>query len=231
MIRSITGILVELETPPKIGRSSANTVALIEPEGSATGYEVLLPAFLGPSLEDKIGQSVRLRTLHYLESQGQGSSFIPRLVGFCDDRERRFFELFTTVKGLGNRRALRALTIEPAAIAALIVDRNAKGLIALPEVGKRLAETIIAELNGKVDAFLDLGATDAMTSFKRAPAHHGPASNLPPVAADAVEALVTLGEPRAEAVRRIEIILGREASSPSGTEATVESLLQQALGG
>lgn len=231
MIRSIAGILVELDIPPTTGRSAANTAALIEPEGSATGYEVLLPAFLGPSLEEQIGQSVRLRTLHYLESQGQGSSFIPRLIGFCDDRERRFFELFTTVKGLGNRRALRALTLEPSQIAAMIVDHNAKGLIALPEVGKRLAETIIAELDGKVDAFLDLGVTDAMTSFKRVPAPQGSASNLPQVAADAVEALVTLGQTRAEAHRRIELILGREAGNASGADATVESLLQQALGG
>ncbi len=224
MIRSISGILVELDLPLGGGRSAANTAALIEPEGSATGYEVLLPAFLGPSLEPKIGQSVRLRTLHYLESQGQGTSFIPRLIGFTHDHQRRFFEAFTTVKGLGYRRALRALAIEPADIAELIVTKNAKGLIALPEVGKRLAETIIAELTGKVDGFLDLSATDGIGRIEPRPQRQ--ASRLSPVAADAVEALISLGETRSEAERRIEIILGRDNAGDS-----VEALLQQALGG
>ncbi len=228
MIRSISGILVELDLPLGSGRSAANTAALIEPAGSATGYEVLLPAFLGPSLEPKIGHSVRLRTLHYLESQGQGTSFIPRLIGFTHDHQRRFFEAFTTVKGLGYRRALRALAIEPADIAELIVTKNAKGLIALPEVGKRLAETIIAELTGKVDGFLDLGATDGIGRVEPRPPYTAkrPGSNLPPVAADAVEALISLGETRSEAERRIEIILGRDNAGDS-----VEALLQQALGG
>ncbi len=229
MIRSLAGILVELDLPPAGGKAAANTVGLIEPEGSATGYEVLLPAFLGPMLEGQIGQPVRFRTLHYLEAQGQGTSFIPRLIGFTDDPQRRFFEAFTTVKGLGYRRALRALAIEPAAIAELIVAKDAKGLTQLPEIGKRLAETVIAELTGKVEGFLDVNAlTDPAIGVGRIePLPGGRSTTLPPAAADAVEALITLGQTRSEAQRRVEVLL----ASDSVSDHTTESLLTRALGG
>ncbi len=59
---------------------------------------------------------ITLTTFQYLESQGQGSSVIPRLVGFQSTAEREFFELFTTVKGIGNRRALRAMAEDPGVI-------------------------------------------------------------------------------------------------------------------
>lgn len=227
MIRSIAGLLVELDIPTRAGGSpSGSGQALIEPEGTSTGYEVLLPGFLALRLEGQIGQVVRLRTLHYLESHGQGTSFIPRLIGFADDRERRFFEVFTTVKGLGYRRALRAMAEEPALIAQMIVSKDTRGLIRLPEVGKRLAETIIAELTGKVDIFLDLHASDGIGPIEAKPARSH--SNLPPIALDAVEALVALGESRNDAERRVEIVLSRQ----NGEELnTVEAVLQRALGG
>src|SRR5712671_6350629 len=90
----------------------------------------------------------------YLEGQGQGTSFVPRVLGFATPREREFFELFTTVKGLGNKRALRALAREPVEIAGAIAEKNTRALQELPEIGKRLAETVIAELTGKVEKFV-----------------------------------------------------------------------------
>ncbi len=117
--------------------SSAATIA------SASGdlaYEVLLPAYLtefllAPERPSPIGARLTLHTLHYLDSLNQGSSFIPRLVGFGSPRERDFFELLTTVKGLGNRRALRALAIEPGMVARAIVERDNRVLQRLPEIG------------------------------------------------------------------------------------------------
>jgi holliday junction DNA helicase RuvA len=227
MIRSIAGRLVEIDVPLlRGGTATGSGTALIEPEGSSTGYELLLPGFLAIRMEQQVGQIVRLRTLHYLESHGQGTSFIPRLIGFSNDAERRFFEVFTTVKGLGYRRALRALAEEPPLIAEMIVTKDARALTRLPEVGKRLAETIIAELTGKVDAFLDLGATDGLGSFEPKPVRT--TSKLPPIASDAVEALVALGESRSEAERRVETVLARQNGEPL---TTVEAVLQRALGG
>ena len=45
-------------------------------------YEVLVPACDAGDLLVRQGREVSFFTLHYLESQGQGSHFVPRLIGF-----------------------------------------------------------------------------------------------------------------------------------------------------
>jgi Holliday junction DNA helicase RuvA len=157
-------------------------------------YEVLVPAFLAERLKGQVGSKVTFTTFQYLESQGQGSSFIPRLVGFQSAIERDFFELFTTVKGIGNRRALRAMAEDPAVIARAIMAKDAKSLTKLPEIGKRMAETIIAELSGKVDTFLSTAEIKQLDA-----AADGRAATEDPISEEAILALVALGETRADA--------------------------------
>lgn len=120
-------------------------------------YEVLIPSADEERLRGQVGETVELHTLHYLEGQGQGSSFWPRLVGFRSPLEREFFELFTTVKGIGNRKALRALQMPFGMVAELIVRRDVSMLTTLPEIGRKTAETIVVELKGKVERFTVLG--------------------------------------------------------------------------
>ena len=62
--------------------------------------------------------------LHYLEGQANGAVFRPRLVGFTSDRDRRFFELLTSVKGIGYRKALRALAMPIATIARAVAEKD-----------------------------------------------------------------------------------------------------------
>lgn len=200
MITRITGKLEAIEGTSAVVAPPAQDVS------GAVGlaYEVLLPAYLAETMRARVGHVITLITLQYFEGQGQGSSFIPRLIGFVSSQDRDFFELFTTVKGIGNRKALRALAVEPARIARAIVSRDAKSLTALPEVGKRLAETIIAELTGKVEAFLTPGeaaAFDRAVEIKT--------SSLPAHAIEALEALVALGETRPEAERLVSRALDR----------------------
>jgi len=120
-------------------------------------YEVLVPAADEERLRGQIGATIEFHTLHYLESQGQGTSFRPRLVGFRSPLERDFFELFTTVKGIGNRKALRALQMPFGMIAEIIARRDVAMLTTLPEIGRKTAETIVVELKGRVDRFTVLG--------------------------------------------------------------------------
>jgi Holliday junction DNA helicase RuvA len=180
--------------------------AIVHTPGAPWALEVLLPGYLARDLAQRTGQDVTLHTLFYLEGQGQGSSFIPRLIGFTTPDERAFFELFTTVKGIGNRKALRALAEPPARVAAAIAARDAKALVALPEIGKRLAETVIAELHGKVDAYL-LG--DLPDPDRPAPRPTMEGKLRPPAVADAIDALCALGETRADAERKVDLALGR----------------------
>lgn len=185
MIRRISGTLERVE----------GSAALVQVEGSPIVYEVLLPAHLAERLADLHGpRPVIFHTMQLLEGLGQGTSFVPRLLGFASESDRRFFELFTTVKGVGNRKALRAMAQDPAWIATAIARKDAKSLQELPEIGKRLAETIVAELHGKVDRFL-IDDLDDLATIE--------INSLPPAAEEAVSALVALGQPRADAERMV----------------------------
>src|SRR5262245_42165421 len=118
--------------------------------------EVLVPAADAQRIAASIGASAQFHTLLYLESQNQGMSFTPRLIGFASPQQREFFQLFTTVKSIGYRKALRALQLPFADVAAAIAAKDRDLLVSLPEIGKRTADTIIAELSGKVDQFVEL---------------------------------------------------------------------------
>ncbi|MCH2139721.1 MAG: helix-hairpin-helix domain-containing protein [Phycisphaerales bacterium] len=146
--------------------------------------DVLVPGSDVEQLQASVGDVVTFHTLLVLESIGQGTSMVPRLIGFASPQDRAFFELFTTVKNIGHRKALRALQAPAVEIASAIGRRDTVFLVSLPEIGKRTAETIIAELSGKVDDWLASGAGSV-------------AADLPPAgsaASDAVAMLVSLGE-------------------------------------
>lgn len=210
MICRLTGILVGVE----------GQTAQVEAGGGVT-YEVLLPAYWVPALSSKIGQTVTLVTLQYLESEGQGASYLPRLIGFPTDQDRRFFGVFTTVKGIGNRKALRAMAVEPAAIARAVASKDAKELQKLPEIGKRLAETMIAELHGKVDGYLTPGEVRALeASAEIKPMGQGKAAD------EAVAALVALGETPQNAERKVQTAVGR-----LGHESTADEIVAAVFGG
>jgi holliday junction DNA helicase RuvA len=119
-------------------------------------YELFVPGADQQRLATMIGERISFHTLHYLEGRDQGAAYMPRLIGFSSPADRSFFELFTTVKGIGNRKALRALQMPFGTIAAAIAEKDIDLLKSLPEIGKRTAETIVAELHGKVDRFVEL---------------------------------------------------------------------------
>jgi holliday junction DNA helicase RuvA len=213
MITRISGLLEGLD----------ELAAVVVPGGASGGiaYQVLVPAYLAPKLRSQVGQTVTLHTLHYLDSPNQGATFAPKLIGFAAVRDREFFELFTTVKGIGNRKALRAMAVEPSAIAGLIVSKDAKSLTKLPEIGKRLAETVIAELTGKIEAFLPAGEIEHLDRS---------ASNALPrgdsVVEEAVDALVALGEQRGEAERLVGRALERARVKPTSSTELVQLVYQ-----
>ncbi|MBM4109230.1 MAG: hypothetical protein FJ255_10550 [Phycisphaerae bacterium] len=168
--------------------------------------QVLLPAYLGPRLIARLGEPVTLHTLEYLDSPNQGASFVPRLVGFAHPAEREFFEVFTTVKGIGTRKALRALAVEPGEIARAIQSRDVRALQELPEIGKRLAETIVAELHGKVDRFALPGPEVRVDLKPVRPPRDG-------FEEEAVAALIALGEAKSDAERMVSAVSPRSGAS------------------
>ncbi|NJL32391.1 MAG: hypothetical protein HC898_12685 [Phycisphaerales bacterium] len=200
MIAKLTGVLDDIR----------QASLLVRVEGGLT-YEVLAPAYTAGRLGASIGQTITLHTLYYLQSENQGSSFIPRLAGFLTADDKAFFQLLTTVKGIGNRKALRAMAIATSQIAAAIADRDAALLQSLPDVGRRTADTIIAELSGKVDAFLHSAAgslpgavVDTAASGSTAGETSGADQGGRSLARESVEVLVQLGENRLQALRWVE---------------------------
>jgi Holliday junction DNA helicase RuvA len=178
--------------------------------------ELLCPAFFALRLQGTTGNDITLFTMLYLEGQGQGSSYEPRLLGFGSSQERAFFETLTSVSGIGNRKALRAMAHEPGVIARAIIDKDAKFLSTLPEIGKRMAERLITELDGKVEAFAAGAPVGTASLSQRSKIEIKSAvAGLGPAAEDAVTALMTLGQQRGEAEQAVALALQR-AEKPIG---------------
>lgn len=207
MIARIEGVLETIE----------GSTVLIRPGGGMV-YEVMVSSYAGARLGGSIGQTVTLHTLHYLESHNQGASFLPRLAGFLTRTDREFFELFTSVKGIGNRRALRCMTLASEQIAAAIVDRDLALLQSLPEIGRRLAETVVATLHGKVDRFATPDTASATHNKPARPGEAAAVSSSRTLTRDALDVLVQLGENRAQALVWIDQIL-RDSSDDPPTDA------------
>ena len=184
-------------------------------EQGALDYELLLPAFVEARLGASSGKNVSLFTFHFLESQGQGMSMIPRLAGFLTQEDLRFYLLFTTVKGIGFKRALRAMALETPQIAGAIADRDEKLLQSLPEVGKRTAETIIVTLRGKVDAFISAAAYGKSGAVAGGIASAGAKPQAGgSLAREALEALLALGENRLQAIQWIDTAMSDPDDRP-----------------
>ena len=216
MISRIEGILEDV----------VDGVAEVRVDDACT-YELLVPACDAGELLMQQGKRVSFFTLHYLESQGQGSHFVPRLIGFSSREQRAFFELLTTVKGIGNRKALRAMQVKHARMAEAIASGDAKFLSTLPEIGKRTAESTIVELKGKLDPFIkDPSAT--RRALEKSAAAAATAAALPSgPAADAEEILVTaLGEQRAQARSAIERVLAAAGGEALETNEIVTRALR-----
>jgi Holliday junction DNA helicase RuvA len=117
-------------------------------------YDIMLPSALAQSLGSNMtpGTEVTFHILDYIEAAQIGNQY-PRLVGFADPIDKEFFAMFTSVPGLGIKKALKSLVLPISEIARAIETDNAAVLQKLPGIGPRLAEKIIAELKGKTARF------------------------------------------------------------------------------
>src|SRR3954471_13487443 len=184
MIASLTGTLKQVEE---------DRILL---EAGPILYELLVPASDVNRLKDDVGLEMTFHTIFYLQGDAAGGSIEPRLIGFLRREDKKFFEKFITVKGIGPRKALKALALPTGDIAQAIESKDAKFLCALPEIGKRTAEQIVAELSGKVKDFASpivegggsMSAAGGIGGMRRTP-----------VEEDAIMALVALGERRIDA--------------------------------
>lgn len=171
-----------------------NEQVVIERDG--LGYEVLVCGYSIGELTAFLGKEITLHTMQYLEGSSAGGNLIPRLIGFLHREDRAFFEQFIKVKGMGARKALKALAEPIGMVAAAIESGDAKSLARLPGIGKRAAEQIIAELKGKVTPF----ALDQVERTEPAESTDGWSADQ----RDALQVMMALGERRNDAVQWLE---------------------------
>ncbi|TRZ49168.1 hypothetical protein D4Q80_02490 [bacterium] len=134
----------------KVTEKGANYLIL---DMGGISYKVLLPAALISRIDENINSEgkISLITYHYLQVEPSKST--PVLVGFLNEIEKEFFEVFITVSGIGPRAALRALNKPISLIVRAIDTADAEFLRSLPGIGPQRAREIIAKLQNKVGKF------------------------------------------------------------------------------
>jgi holliday junction DNA helicase RuvA len=199
LITKITGTLIQVD----------DERATLEIE--AFEYQVLIPEFARRQLQARLKETVALHTIYYLDGNPAHGRLTPRLVGFLNEVEREFFELFCSVDGVGSRKALRAMVRPVQDVARLIEEQDAKGLSALPGIGPAMAERIIAKLRRKMPKFaLLVGREDKHEAEVEVN-----------VVDETFQILVSLGHSESDARRLLDTVLASKRKFKD-----VEALLQ-----
>jgi Holliday junction DNA helicase RuvA len=139
-----------------------------------------------------------------------------QLVGFTSLAEKRLFRLLQGIQGVGTRLALAILgVLDPAAFERAVVARDKAALTRAPGVGPRLAQRVIAELEGRVGGLA--AGTEVAVPGAGTSAAAGPV-------AETVTALAQLGYARSEAHAAAQ-----EAVGELGESADLAAVLRRAL--
>jgi Holliday junction DNA helicase RuvA subunit len=175
----------------------------IEVDVNGIWYEIDLPVFVWRTFEGvEVGESVSLETFYYVAERQP----IPKLVGFRREVERDFFKKFIEVPRVGPTTATKALVYSVSTIAWWIENGDVASIKRLPGIASRMADTIVAQLKGKVyaEAILEDEHFDS-------PEPKAPPPTLDAVQTEVVEGLVQLGWQRREASRVVEEIVRNQA--------------------
>lgn len=198
MIGRLTGVLLEKQ-PPQI---------LLDVNG--VGYEVDAPMSTFYRLPE-LGANVTLHTHLVVREDAQ------LLFAFIEKRDRELFRELIRLNGVGPKLALALMSgLEVEELIAAVHAQDTSALMRVPGVGKKTADRLLVELNGKFKAWEGLVGSTSVSA---------PAPGLSPASAssDAVSALIALGYKPQEASRAVANIKEDGLSS--------EELIRRALKG
>lgn len=175
-------------------------------------YDVLIPTAVMQRIDENINSDgkINLVTFHY--HQVEPSKSFPVLIGFLNEIEKDFFEIFITVSGIGPRAALKALSKPMSLIARAIDEGDVAFLKSLPGIGEQRAKEIIAKLQNKIGRF-------GLIQDGQAKAESVKAKDI---AAEALAVLMQLEYKKQEALKMI-----KRALEESGDIQTTEELLNK----
>lgn len=193
MIARITGTLAHKEP----GEITVDVAGI--------GYQVYIPLTVFYRLPETGGKVSLLIHTHLREDALQ-------LFGFLEKEEKQLFMLLNGVAGIGPKLAITILSGIPADdLARALREGDQVRLLAIPGVGKKLAERMIVELRDKFAAF----------GSERVAAGDGQ------VARDALSALLNLGYRRSEAEKSVrEITQEGQESLPEVLKEALRRLSQ-----
>lgn len=195
-----------------IARIEGKLISLEEDNGllqvGQVCYEIMLPGYAVNQLSGQIGADITLCTMEYYEGTPGRGNLVPKMIGFLSKGEREFFTRYISVKGMGIKKGLKSLTMPISTIACAIETGDEKMLLSLPAVGKRLAQLIIAELKGKLEAFaIGEGAAVSAAGWE-----------FESFQIEAMEILIAWGEKRNETMELIRIACEKHPDIKSAEE-------------
>ncbi len=170
-------------------------------------YDVFIPACVMQRIDESIGPDGKINLITYHYYQIDPAKSIPILIGFLNQVEKDFFEVFITVSGIGPRAALKALNKPISLIAKAIDEGDLNFLKGLPGIGEQRAKEIVAKLQNKVGKFGLI--QDRQVQGKSIPKD---------ISEEALEVLLQLEYKRSEALTMIKKVLEANAGVNSTEE-------------
>lgn len=168
------------------------------------GYQVFIPLNVFYGLPE-IGAAVTLQIYTHVREDAL------QLFGFQDPAEKQLFLLLLGVSGIGPKLAVNILSgIPTQELSRALKEGDQVRLVAIPGVGRKLAERMIVELKDRFATLAPAGAESAKADVS---------SQL---LLDAVSALVNLGYKRPEAEKMVREVLKKGAPS-------LENVLKETL--
>lgn len=194
MIEYLKGEVTELDP----------TKAIIECAG--VGYECNISVYTYDKL--KIGQVFKL----YIDESIREDAH--QLYGFISKQERAIFRLLISVSGVGpNTARCIQSSLSPDELVAVISTGNDRQLKNVKGIGSKTAQRIIVDLKDKIGN-LGIAAATAATSAVVAQNENGD---------EAIQALIALGYPLANANKAITQLLAKDP------EMSVQALIKAGL--
>lgn len=137
-----------------------------------------------------------------------------QLFGFADQAEQVWFNLLTTVQGVGNKVGLAILGVcPPERLGLIIASQDKAALTQADGVGPKLASRILTELKDKAGD-IALGGGVQMVAPKQGAKQKAAAADEnaqdPQLMMDAVSALINLGYSRSEAYSAVSAIMTKK---------------------
>ena len=192
MIARLQGQLLEV-TPPSL---------VIDVSG--VGYQVDVPLSVFDHLP-ALGESVTLLTEMIIRDDAH------TLYGFQSAADRQLFRDLLKVSGVGPRLALGVLSGVSGPDFALMIDsKDSQALTRLPGIGKKTAERLIVEMQGRINSGDSDGATPSLAAND--------------ASQEARQALTSLGYSQAESLKMV-----RQAQGELPEDANAQHLIKHAL--